>query len=88
LTVFTLYGHLSRESLKGLETGKPIAAGEQIATLGAPEVNGGWATHLHFQVMLDLGGYAGDYPGVCKASEREAWLRACPDPSVILKGRL
>jgi peptidoglycan LD-endopeptidase LytH len=86
LSVFTLYGHLSRESLNGLAVGQSIKAGEQIATLGAPEVNGGWATHLHFQVMLDLGDYAGDYPGVCKASEREAWLIACPDASVILRG--
>src|SRR5207249_8755092 len=30
---FTLYGHLSRESLATLTVGQPIAAGQQIATL-------------------------------------------------------
>ena len=32
---FTLYGHLSRESLAGLDVGRAVAAGEQIATLGS-----------------------------------------------------
>jgi peptidoglycan LD-endopeptidase LytH len=84
LSFYTLYGHLSRESLNDLEAGKAVAAGEQIASLVAPEVNGGWATHLHFQIMLDVGDYKGDYPGVCKASERAAWLVNCPDPSAVL----
>jgi murein DD-endopeptidase MepM/ murein hydrolase activator NlpD len=84
LTFFTLYGHLSRETMDPLAVGKPVRAGEQVASLGAPEVNGGWATHLHFQIVLDVGGYQGDYPGVCKASERAAWLVNCPDPSAIL----
>ncbi len=44
---FTLYGHLSRESLDGLSIGKRVKAGDQIATLGAPNVNGGWTPHLH-----------------------------------------
>ncbi|HKN65603.1 MAG TPA: phosphotransferase, partial [Gemmatimonadaceae bacterium] len=38
---FTLYGHLSRASLRGLVTGRRIARGEQFAMLGAPDENVG-----------------------------------------------
>ncbi|MFW0714942.1 peptidoglycan DD-metalloendopeptidase family protein [Pedobacter sp. N23S346] len=79
-----LYGHLSLESLNGLEEGSFIPAGAKIATLGAKEENGNWPPHLHFQVIRDLGDFKGDYPGVCRFSEREKYLENCPDPNVIL----
>jgi murein DD-endopeptidase MepM/ murein hydrolase activator NlpD len=81
---YTLYGHLSRESLKGLKPGAAFMAGEQIVSLGTRNENGGWPPHLHFQVILDLKGKRGDYPGVCKRSEREHWLALCPDPRPLL----
>lgn len=81
---YTLYGHLSRDSLKGLKPGAAFMAGEQIASLGARNENGGWPPHLHFQVILDLKGNRGDYPGVCKRSERDQWLALCPDPRPLL----
>ena len=84
LVFWTLYGHLSEDSLLGLEEGDPIAAGEKIAELGASDVNGGWSPHLHFQIMLDLQGRRGDFPGVCKVSEREVWSAICPDPADLL----
>ncbi|WP_316830717.1 peptidoglycan DD-metalloendopeptidase family protein [Pedobacter aquatilis] len=79
-----LYGHLSLASLNGLENGKFIAAGEQFATLGAKEENGYWPPHLHFQVIQDMEGFSGDFPGVCKFSEREKYLANCPDANLIL----
>jgi len=36
-------------------------------------------------VILDIGMYAGDYPGVCKYSEKEQYLKNCPDPDLILQ---
>ncbi|MFT4075799.1 MAG: peptidoglycan DD-metalloendopeptidase family protein [Asticcacaulis sp.] len=84
LTFYTLYGHLSRESLEGLSIGQPVAAGARIATLGAAAVNGDWPPHLHVQVILDLMGKSGDFPGVFKKSEREQWKRICPDPAPLL----
>src|SRR5437764_2863547 len=68
---FTLYGHLSLESLEGLSIGKRFAKGERLATIGTPEVNGGWTPHLHFQVITDLLNFGRDFPGVVRASERE-----------------
>jgi 4-aminobutyrate aminotransferase-like enzyme/Ser/Thr protein kinase RdoA (MazF antagonist) len=82
--LFTLYGHLSRESLAMVAVGQIVAAGQQIATLGAPEVNGGWSPHLHFQVITDLLGLGHDFPGVARASQRHAWLGICPDPNPLL----
>jgi hypothetical protein len=29
--------------------------------------------------------WKGDYPGVCKFSEREKWLQNSPDPDLILQ---
>ncbi len=81
---FTLYGHLSRESLHGLHEGKPIARGERIGSFGAPDVNGGWTPHLHMQVITDTLGLGADFPGVARASQRRAWLSLSPDPNLIV----
>jgi 4-aminobutyrate aminotransferase-like enzyme/Ser/Thr protein kinase RdoA (MazF antagonist) len=81
---FTLYGHLSLDSLQGLVRGKPVSRGETIARVGAYEVNGNWPPHLHFQIVLDLLDKEGDFPGVAAPSERELWLGLSPDPSRIL----
>lgn len=81
---FGLYGHLSLKSLDGLYEGKPVAAGEQFTSFGIPEENGFWPPHLHFQLIFDMQGFKGDYPGVCQFSKREHFLNNCPDPSTIL----
>lgn len=80
---YSLYGHLSRCSLEGKEAGQKIARGEQLGKLGTIEENGGWAPHLHFQLMLDLLGKEGEFPGVAAPSERELWLGLCPDPNLL-----
>ncbi|MCX2582233.1 peptidoglycan DD-metalloendopeptidase family protein [Pedobacter sp. MR22-3] len=83
-TFHALYGHLSLESLNGLKEGDFIAAGSKFATLGVKEENGNWPPHLHFQMIRDMGKWKGDYPGVCRFSEREEYLENCPDPNIIL----
>jgi 4-aminobutyrate aminotransferase-like enzyme len=81
---FTLYGHLSEESLEGIQPGKLLKCGDRIASIGAPPTNGGWPPHLHFQIVCDMLGKEGDFPGVAPASQREVWLSICPDPNLIL----
>jgi murein DD-endopeptidase MepM/ murein hydrolase activator NlpD len=85
LVLYSLYGHLSRESLSGLAEGKQISAGQQIATLGNATENGHWPPHLHFQLMLNIGDAKGDYPGVGKYSEKEKLMRNIPNPQLILQ---
>jgi 4-aminobutyrate aminotransferase-like enzyme/Ser/Thr protein kinase RdoA (MazF antagonist) len=82
---FTLYGHLSRESIRELRVGDRVHAGAPIATLGAPDVNGGWTPHLHLQIMLDLLGLGTDFPGVAPPSKRRAWTALCPDPNLLVR---
>jgi murein DD-endopeptidase MepM/ murein hydrolase activator NlpD len=85
LALYSLYGHLSRKSLEGLSPGKPVSKNQQIATLGNAHENGQWPPHLHFQLMFDMEGKQGDYPGVCKFSEKEIWRENMPDPGLILR---
>ena len=80
----TLYGHLSLNSIKNLQEGERILQGDKFAEFGIPVENGHWPPHLHFQVINDLEGWSGDYPGVCTYSEKEKYLKNCPDPDLIL----
>ncbi len=84
-TFYTLYGHLSLNSIKNLQGGDRIEKGDLFAELGIPAENGSWPPHLHFQIIQDIGVWKGDYPGVCKYSERQEWLNNCPDPELILQ---
>lgn len=84
-TFYTLYGHLSLDSLEGLYEGKTVKAGEKIASIGPFPINGDWPPHLHFQVITDIGTYRGDFPGVSSISNRAKYLELCPDPNLILR---
>ena len=81
---FTLYGHLSRESIATLSVGKHVAKGEAFAKIGIAQENGGWPPHLHFQIIADLLDLDKDFPGVAPASERAIWKSLCPDPNLLL----
>ena len=85
ITFHTLYGHVSLNSIKNLREGGNVRNGDVIGEFGIPMENGQWPPHLHFQVINDLEGWDGDYPGVCKYSEREKYLANCPDPDLILQ---
>jgi len=81
---YTLYGHLSRASLDDQVRRRRLAAGEQLGAVGGMHENGSWPPHLHFQVIADMQGHEGDYPGVAMPSERHRFLELCPDPNLIL----
>jgi murein DD-endopeptidase MepM/ murein hydrolase activator NlpD len=81
----TLYGHISLNSIKNLYEGQRVAKGEVIAEFGMRFENGNWPPHLHFQVIADMQDWKGDYPGVCRFSEKQRWLDGCPDPNLILQ---
>ncbi|MDA3866757.1 MAG: peptidoglycan DD-metalloendopeptidase family protein [Salinivirgaceae bacterium] len=85
LTFYTLYGHLSLQSLNHKSVGLPIKAGEAFATLGTPKENGGWPPHLHFQVICDMLDKKGDFFGVASPTNKAEMMELCPDPNLILK---
>lgn len=82
---YTLYGHLSLESISDIEIGDVYEKGQQIATLGDASVNGDYAPHLHFQIIKEISNTFGDYPGVCSENNLNHYLENCPDPNVLLK---
>ena len=82
---WTLYGHLSRETLVMVKSGQEIAAGQQIGSIGDHTVNGGWAPHLHFQIITDRLGQSGEFPGVGQPSLWPIWRAIAPDPNLILR---
>jgi len=82
---YTLYGHLSRLSLKNIKVGMKIKKGQQIATLGNYNENGQWPSHLHFQIISNLLRKKGDFPGVASVSEQKYFLTLCPNPNLILR---
>lgn len=84
-TFYTLYGHLSVDSLDGLHEGKPFRKGDHLGTIGDPSINGGWPPHLHFEIITDMLGMKGDFPGVASLSTREKYLALCPDPNLMLQ---
>jgi len=84
-TFYTLYGHLKKKSIINLCFGQIVEAGDKIGEVGSPKVNGGYAPHLHFQIIDDLQGNNGDYPGVVAKEDLDFYLKNCPDPNLFLK---
>lgn len=82
---YTLYGHLSEKSIVNLKIGSLFKKGMQIGTLGNNSINGNYAPHLHFQIIVNLENNFGDYPGVCSTTDLEFYLKNCPNPNLLLK---
>jgi murein DD-endopeptidase MepM/ murein hydrolase activator NlpD len=53
-TFYTLYGHLSLNSIKNMHEGDVIRKGDVFCEFGIPFENGQWPPHLHFQVIRDM----------------------------------
>ncbi|RXJ71777.1 peptidase M23 [Veronia nyctiphanis] len=85
LTFFTLYGHLAADTLNKINVGQTLVKGELFGWVGDKSENGGWAPHLHFQIIQDLGEWKDDYPGVTYSNQAEVVLENCPDPNLIIR---
>lgn len=86
VTFFTLYGHLAGTLPGLLSVGQEVAAGQMIAHLGDWPENGGWAPHVHFQIITDLlAQTGGNFFGVGQESLWDVWQSISPDPNLILR---
>lgn len=86
LSFYTLYGHLAGTLPVLLRPGAEVEPGQHIADLGDWHENGGWAPHVHFQIMSDLlDQKAGNFYGVGHSSLWDVWQSICPDPNLILR---
>lgn len=81
---YTLYGHLTKNSIKNIKVNQKIKKGDKFAEIGNSSENGNWPPHLHFQIITDMLGKKGDFFGVCSFSEKEKFLEICPNPNLIL----
>lgn len=84
LIFHTLYGHLTLLSLNNLQVGKKINKGDVFTAIGERHENGGWVPHLHFQIILDMQGKHGDFPGVANAAEVPTFFENCPNPLIFM----
>lgn len=82
---YTLYGHLDRSSLCEKMEGAMVSAGAQIGIVGTYPENGDYPSHLHFEIVTDMCGKIGDFPGVCAKKEIDTYRLLCPDPNGILQ---
>ncbi len=85
LIFWTLYGHLTQDSIENLSLNQTIKKGEPLCKMGNYPINGNWPPHLHFQVILDIFDHTENYPGVAYFSEKEIWESICPNPNTLLK---
>ncbi len=80
---WTLYGHLGQPLVA---EGASVDAGQNIAPLGDWHENGGWAPHLHFQIITSLlAQTGGNFFGVGHDSLWPVWAEISPDPNLILR---
>ena len=82
-SVWALYGHLNSKSIENKEIGQKISKGEVICWMGDKHENGGWESHLHFQLSLKEP-ETHDMPGVVSPDNRDQALEDYPDPRLVL----
>ena len=83
LVFYTLYGHLTLASLHDLKKGILIKKGNTFTAMGERHENGGWVPHLHFQIIKDMLGKEGDFPGVASEKEIDFYAANSPNPNTI-----
>lgn len=84
--LFTLYGHLGGSLSSLCRRGDTVAGGQVVAHLGDWHENGGWAPHLHFQIITDrLDQTGGNFFGVGHESLWDVWSEISPDANLILR---
>ncbi len=87
---WVLYGHLSRRTLQTVQPGQRVEAGQVIAFVGDHTVNGGWAPHVHLQIVTDLladpeTGPDGNFEGAGEPSRLSVWRQLAPDADLLLR---
>tara|TARA_B100000945_G_C20290858_1_gene553217 strand:+ start:149 stop:742 length:594 start_codon:yes stop_codon:yes gene_type:complete len=81
--LWALYGHLDSKSISNKKPGDIVNSGDVLGWMGDVGENGGWPSHLHFQLSL-VEPTGCDMPGVVTESELEYALSIYPDPQNIV----
>ncbi|MCB9030378.1 MAG: peptidoglycan DD-metalloendopeptidase family protein [Deltaproteobacteria bacterium] len=81
--LYALHGHLSADSITGLQVGQFFSAGSVIGFVGDRHENGNWNPHVHFQLSLERP-ITHDMPGVVSDENRADALQKYLDPRLVL----
>ena len=87
---WVLYGHLARRTLAHVHAGQEVSAGDVVGFIGDHTVNGGWAPHVHLQIMTDLmadpeRGFDGNFEGAGEPSRMAIWKSIVPDANLLVR---
>ena len=66
------------------QVGSTVLAGQVLGLLGAPDENGGWPPHLHFQILMDDLDDVVGFPGVGHPALSRVWAALSPNPQWLL----
>ncbi len=80
----SFYGHLTRDSLDGLQIGQTITNGTEFARIGSAPTNGNWWAHVHVQLITDMLDVPCNVNGAVRASQQSVWKSIFLDPNLIL----
>lgn len=81
---WTLYAHLTEQSLDRLRVGQAIEQGDLVGWIGNYPNNGDWPPHLHFQLLTTLLGMGTGIHGVATVDQLDVWQSISPDPNLLL----
>lgn len=81
---YIMFSHLSPYALDGINEGRLLRSGDQVATVGSEEDNAEIPPHFHIQLITDLAGHRADFPEVARLSEKNKYLNICHNPESLL----
>jgi 4-aminobutyrate aminotransferase-like enzyme/Ser/Thr protein kinase RdoA (MazF antagonist) len=77
---YSLWGHLSAQTVRDRKVGEQLRAGEVIGQLGDTHENGDWQPHVHIQLITYQPERAADIIGAGEPGYRDVWRDLFPDP--------
>ncbi|HET6620395.1 MAG TPA: aminotransferase class III-fold pyridoxal phosphate-dependent enzyme, partial [Dongiaceae bacterium] len=80
LAFYSLWGHLSAQTVRDRKVGEQLRAGEVIGQLGDTHENGNWQPHVHIQLITYRPERAADIIGAGEPGYRDVWRDLFPDP--------
>ena len=81
MVFYSLWGHLSAQTVSNRKVGDRLQAGDVIGQLGDTHENGNWQPHVHIQLITYEPARAGDIIGAGEAGYLDVWRELFPDPA-------
>jgi 4-aminobutyrate aminotransferase-like enzyme/Ser/Thr protein kinase RdoA (MazF antagonist) len=78
---YSLWGHLSAQTVQDRKLGERLKAGDVLGQLGKPSENGNWQPHVHIQLITYADPKAADVIGAGEKDYTDLWRQLFPDPA-------